>query len=153
MGLHMSPLRRGCWLLSRVAGAQRMPTGDGRVDRGYPDGAHQLCHQQVRTRLQKWCLPVFLSPDKFTAVSCFSGSLFRISKGLSLVYGLGTFQTVALALDLRASRSAHKPFKSRFFLPCSSVFPLDLIPVDFQNQMFWGLVFLAPDARVKVPAV
>lgn len=31
--------------------------------------------------------------------------------------------------------------------------PLDLIPVDFQNQVFWELIFLVPDTRVWMPEV
>ena len=33
-----------------------------------------------------------------------------------------------------------KPFKSGFFIPCSSIGSLDIFPVGFQSQVFWGLV-------------
>lgn len=69
--------------------------------------------QQVMMKLQKWCPPVLSSPDKVLAGSYLSSSCFQFSEWVSLLYGPGTFQTIAFVLDLRLSGSLHEPFTSR----------------------------------------
>lgn len=93
-------------------------------------------------------MTVLPSPENVTAGSPLSSSCFRICRWVSL-----TFQTVAFALDLRASEFSRELFKSVFSIPHSSMAPLDLIPIDFQNQAFGGLIFLVLDPGVKVPDV
>lgn len=86
----------------------------------------------------------------------FSNCCFRAGsqgKWVFLTDGLSSFQIVAFTLDLRASEFAYKLFKRGFSIPCSSVVPWDLIPVDFQNQTFWGLISPVQDPRVGVPDV
>ena len=53
-----------------------------------------LSHQLVRMRLQKWHPPAHPALETVSVSSCLSSSHFRISKLVSLTYGLGTFQTV-----------------------------------------------------------
>lgn len=71
---------------------------------------------------------------------------------VSLTYCLGDFQTVAFVLYLRASESAHKPCKSRFSIPYSSVFP-GLNSCRFSKSGTLGLIFLMLDSRVIVTNV
>lgn len=80
--------------------------------------------------------------------SCFSKCVF-----LTYGYGLGTFHTVAFALNLRASEPLYEPFKSMFSISYCSMALLHLITIDFQNQAYGGLVALVSDPRVRVPDV
>lgn len=102
------------------------PQARGRTPKTVPirlrlqNDAHQ-CNYPLRKSLQ---VPAFL-----TSV-------------VGLVCGLAAFQTVAFLLDLRASRSVHESFKSGYSIPFNSMISLELIPIDFQNQAFWGLIFL-----------
>lgn len=67
-----------------------------------------------------------------------------MSKWFSPTYDLGAFQSIASALDLRTSGFVRSPFKSDISLPYSSMTVLALIPIDFPNQTFWGLIFPLP---------
>lgn len=52
------------------------------------------------------------------------------------------------------SESACKPFKRvDFSAPYSFIVYMDIIPIDFQSPVFWGLVFPMEDLRVGVPNV
>ena len=99
-------------------------------------------------KLQKWCLPL-LSLEKVPAGSWLSSNHFKISKWVSLAYGLGTLQILALALALSTNWSLHKPFKSSSSIPYSSMVLLDLVPIDFQNQAFEGEGAYLSSARLK----
>lgn len=92
-------------------------------------------------RLQKWYSSVFPSLDKVPAGSCLSSSCFKISQWVSFTYGLGSFQSVAVALDLRASVFALEHIKGRSSISYISMIRLVLNSIDFQSHMFWGLVF------------
>lgn len=70
------------------------------------------------------------SMDKVSAVSYLSSSCFRISKCVSLNYGLGMFQTFAFVLNPRVDGSVHDS-RNTFSILYRSVGPLDLMPVDF----------------------
>ena len=97
---------------------------------------------------------MLLSPQNVPTGSCLTGSYFKISKWVSLAYGVGAFRTIPFALDLRVSGSVRDPFNSGFSLPFGSVVLLDLIPIYLLNQMFWGgVTFPVPDPRVGVPHV
>lgn len=109
------------------------------------------CYQLVRMRLQKRHLPVLLSPEKVTAGSCLQPHQDQ-QMGLLLSYSLGTLQIIS-AVEFRMSGWACEPFMSRFVVLYSSMVSLDLILVDFQNQVFWELVFLMSDTRVRMPEV
>ena len=98
-------------------------------------------------RLQKWHPTIVSVPREIHWESaCLSIGRIRISKWVSLTYALGTFQTCWISGQMGFC----KPFKSRFSISYSSAFPLDLIPVDFQNQTSWRFVFLVPDPTVRV---
>ena len=73
--------------------------------------------------------------------SCLSGSCFKINKYVPFSYGPWAFQSVVFALVFRYSEFMREPFKSMFSVPWSSVVFLDIFSVDFQSQIFWGLVF------------
>lgn len=62
---------------------------------------------------------------------CFCGRCFKINKWVSFVYSLGAFQTVASVLCSRMSGFMYKPFKSRFFFPCSHLVLLEVNTVGF----------------------
>ena len=56
-------------------------------------------------------------------------------------------------LVLSTREFVQEPFKSRITIPCSSMVFLVLIPINFPNQTFWGLIFPVPAPRVRVPDV
>lgn len=58
---------------------------------------------------------------------------------------------LAFALHPGASISSHEPFKSRISDPHSPMVLLDLSPVGFQSQMFWGVNSPAQVPRLEVP--
>lgn len=60
----------------------------------------------------------------------------------SFDYVLGIFQSVAFVLNISTNGSVHESFKSGFSILNNFMVLLVLIPIDFQNQIFWGLVFL-----------
>ena len=72
-----------------VVGCKTCPPVIAGSREGTKNGTHQLHHHQARMSLQKWCPPALLSPEKVTAGSCLSGSLFKINKWVSLTYDLG----------------------------------------------------------------
>lgn len=84
--------------------------------------------------------PVLLSLGKVPADSCLSCSQLKIS--LSLF--------VAFVLDFKANAFVHEPFKSMISIPYNYMIILVLIPIDFQNQSCWGLVFLVLATRMGV---
>ena len=47
----------------------------------------------------------------------------------------------------------HGPFKTRFSIPCSFMFFLDIFLIGFQSQVFEGLICLGQDLGVGVPDV
>ena len=49
------------------------------------------------------------------------------------------FQTAAFLLDAELSQSACEPFKGGNSIPYSPMILLDISPIGFQSQMFWGL--------------
>lgn len=64
----------------------------------------------------------YIYSSTVTAGSCLSGSHFKISKWVSVTYGLSPFQSVAFVIDLRASGFACEPLKkSRILVPYCSV--------------------------------
>lgn len=73
--------------------------------------------------------------------SCLSGSCFKMSKQVSLTYNLGTFQTVAFMLDLRASGSGAWPVRagSLFRIMLWSPWPSSLLI--FKTRHFGCLSF------------
>lgn len=54
----------------------------------------------------------------------------------SFTYGLCTFQSDVFVLGPGTSESVHKPFKSEFSIPYSSIVFLDAIPIGVQSQVF-----------------
>ena len=65
----------------------------------------------------------------------------------------GTFQTAAFTLVPRASESAREPFKRNVSVPYSPLGPLDVSPVGFPSQTFWGLISPLQVPRVGAPNV
>ena len=82
-----------------------------------------------------------------------AGRCFKINKCITFTYGLDTFQTVAFVLDCQVGESACKSFKSGISIPYSPLVFLDVSPVGFQSQMFWGLISPVQVPRVGVPDV
>lgn len=100
--------------------------------------------------MQKWHLPQPPSLQRVIPGFWSSNRCLKISKWISFTYSLGTFQTAASLLSLRISESVHKPFKTRISVPYISIALLDISFVDFQIQMFWGLVCLVRVPRIVV---
>ena len=91
---------------------------------------HELCGREH----QKWKhfhshrIPISPHP---------SGGGFKISKWISLTYGLGNFQTAAFVLGLRVS--LHVSLSDWNLSSLEFLGLLDISPIDFQSQMFGGL--------------
>ena len=51
------------------------------------------------------------------------------------------------------SESAHKPFKCGISVSYSLMVLLDVNSIDFQSQMYWGLICLVQFPRAMVPDV
>jgi len=63
-----------------------------------------------------------------------------------------SFQIGVFEMFSRSSDSAHEPlynFSSRY----SFIALLNIIPMDFQSLVFWGLVYPVWDLRVRMPDV
>ena len=79
----------GGWDLGHIYHASKL-------EGGTKNGSHQLCQQQVRMRVHKWCPSAFSSLEKVISVfSLSSVSHIRISNWISLTYCLGVFQALA----------------------------------------------------------
>lgn len=92
-----------------------------------------------------------MSPFLGNIPTVFCRFSFQISEWVSFICGLGAFQTGVFTLFFRAGEFAHKFFKCRFSVPYSSVDFLDIIPVGFQSQMFWGFFSSLHDLTVEEP--
>lgn len=80
--------------------------------------------------------------DGFPTVSNLFDRCLKISKWVSLIYGLGAFQTHALVLGPGVSESICESFKSGLFVSYISIIFLDTIPIVSQSQIFWGSTVL-----------
>lgn len=69
-----------------------------------------------------------------------SGRSFKISKSIFLIYGVGTFQTVAFVLNSVVSKFAGRPFKSNTLVSSSTLGLLVLSTIGFQSQTFGVLI-------------
>lgn len=102
----------------------------------------QRWRPQGRGRMRKWCPPQPPSPARvppgFSSPSC---RRFKINKFISLIHSLGVSQPAAFALGPRASESVYTPFTSGICISYGPVDLLDLSPLSFQSQIFWGLIF------------
>ena len=86
-----------------------------RLEGGTENGSHQLCDQQVRMKMQKWCPAAFSSLEKVISVCSFSSvSHVRISNWISLTYCLGVFQAPAFWWISRQVSLWLSPLKSGF---------------------------------------
>lgn len=94
-------------------------------------------------KLQKWLLLEFLTLEKVNECSCVLSSHFRISKLVSFTYDLGAFQMILVLFKLLLLHciSGQVGLGVNFTFAQVLVVPLDLIPTDFQDQKYWGLVF------------
>lgn len=72
--------------------------------------------------------------------SCLSGRYFKISNCISFRYVLDTFQAAAFVLGPGVSDSVHRPLKSMFSVPYSSMAFLYVIPIGLQSKAFWTLI-------------
>lgn len=53
-------------------------------------------------------------------------------------YSLGAFPTAVFSLGLKASEASLEPFKKAVSIFYSTLGPLDISPVGFPSQIFWG---------------
>lgn len=89
-------------------------------------------------------LPVFSSPEKEPVGSCISSSCSKFNKWVSLTYGLGTFQTLAFVLGLRASG----PFKSSFSVSLQFCDSPGLSPYGFSKPDILGAHLTVAGSKV-----
>lgn len=69
-------------------------------------------------------------------------------------YSLGAFPTAVFSLGLKASEASLEPFKKAVSIFYSTLGPLDISPVGFPSQIFWGgLMSPAQIPGVGVPDV
>ena len=85
--------------------------------------------------------------------SCLSSRCFKINKWVHFTCGPRAFQSGAFALVWGSSEFDHGPFKRGFSIPCSAIVFLDIFPIGFQSQVFWGLLSPVQDVGVGVPDV
>lgn len=90
------------------------------------------------------------SLDKVPAVSCFSSRRLKTGKWISFTYGLSTFQIGAFVLVTRLCQSTHEPFQSGFPVPYRFIVFLNIMPIDFQSQVFWELISPVKGLKVGV---
>lgn len=80
------------------------------------------------------------SPEKVSTASCFSGRHLLINKPDSFTCSLCALLSGVFELISGWSESVYEPFRRGFFFLCSSTVFLDVLVIDFQGQVFWGLI-------------
>ena len=83
-------------------------------------------------------------------LSCLSGGCFKVCKWISFIYHLCAFQIGCFGL-VSGSSESHKLFKSGVSILHSFLIFLNIIPIDFQNLLFMGLVSPVQDLRGGMP--
>lgn len=106
-------------------GGQMVPTS---TSVGNAEGAQKKCH-----------LPAFCPWRECQQTSApLADALNLVSESSSLTV-LALFKLMLFVLSPEVNGSAHKPSKKRIFILYSSIFTLNVIIIDSQSQMFWGL--------------
>lgn len=101
-----------CWVGRALFRA--CPTGACRL--GFQHSTHQQWHKPGGRRTQKWLPPKFQSLERVPAVSCLSSRCCKVSKWVSIPYGLCAFLSDVFVLASRLSVCASH-LRAGFYFP------------------------------------